>query len=73
MVNWGQRAMECLDTWVTVEQIHRNFAMPIFSTSQPIPTIDSDGSGLAPLSVLYEEALAYARGRVNPDVGTVSR
>ncbi len=73
MVNWGQRAMECLDRWVTIEQISRNFAMPIFSTYRPIPEVDDESSGLDPLSAFYTGLLDRARGIANPDLGTVRR
>ncbi len=73
MVNWGQRAMECLDRWVTVEQINRNFAMPIFQVGQPIPETDSTCNGLESLSAFYSGLLDRARSQSNPDLQTVSR
>lgn len=72
--NWKDEASSLLDEWLTIERMEpTGFALPIFSTSQPIPTIDSEGSGLDSLDAQYEEALAFARGRVNANIGTASR
>ncbi len=73
LIDWGQRAMECLDRWVTVEQINRSFALPLFQTGQPIPETDAEGNGLDLLSIFYSGLLDRARGQVNPDVGTLRR
>lgn len=71
--DWGQLAIDALDLWVTVETINRNFALPLFLTSQPIPLNSDDSNGLDPLTVQYERELAEARGLGIADVGTIRR
>ncbi len=71
--DWGQKAMQALDLWVTVEQINRNFAMPLFEVGQAIPETDSTCNGLEPLNALYAGLLDRARGFGDPDLQTVSR
>jgi hypothetical protein len=71
--DWGQLAMASLDLWVTVETINRNFARPLFLTSQAIPLNSADDNGLDPLTVQYERELAEARGLGISDVGTIRR
>lgn len=73
MVNWGQRAMECLDRWTTVEQINRNFAFPLLLLSTPIPETDATNNGLDSLDVFYAGLLDRARGASTADIATVAR
>jgi hypothetical protein len=71
--DWGQKAMQALDLWVTVEQIGKGFAMPLFLLSNPIPLNSDDSNGLDPLTIQYERELAEARGLGISDVGTIRR
>lgn len=70
---WGLRAMQSLDLWVTLESAGKGFALPLFLTSSPIPENDYTNNGLVPLTILYSEILDRARGIVDPDVGTIRR
>jgi hypothetical protein len=68
---WGQRAKEALDLWITVEQQGKpGFAMPYFGITEPVPILEDCSNGLESLKVLYEQLLAHSRGRVNPAIGT---
>jgi hypothetical protein len=70
---WGQRAKEALDLWITVETGGAGaagFALPYFGITDPVPLIEDQTNGLESLKVLYEQLLAHARGRVNPVIGT---
>jgi hypothetical protein len=70
---WGQRAREALDLWITVEKQGTGFALPYFGITEPVPIVEDGTNGLDPLIVLYEELLARARGFSNLDTGTVIR
>jgi len=71
---WGVRAMQALDLWVTVEQAGTAaFALPIFMTSSPLIENEIQNPAMMPLSVLYSELLDRARGLANPDIGTIRR
>jgi len=68
---WGARAREALDVWITVEQAGSGFALPYFGITQPVPLVEDETNGLEPLSLLYEEILSRSRGLSLPSVGTV--
>jgi hypothetical protein len=67
--NYGQKAMQALDLWVTVERAENiAFAMPTFGFAQPVPLVpydDSGPTGLDPQQVQLEEALSTARGKAD--------
>lgn len=69
---WGQRAREALDLWITVEKQGTGFALPVFLITDPTPILEDDTNGLDSLNVLYEEVLTRSRGRSNPELGTVA-
>jgi hypothetical protein len=68
---WGVKAMQSLDIWVTVETAASHFAMPLFLTSVPLIENEWQNTALSPLSVLYSELLDRARGMSNPDIGSI--
>jgi hypothetical protein len=68
---WGVKAMQSLDLWVTVESASSHFAMPLFLTSVPLIENEWQNTALSPLSVLYSELLDRARGMSNPDIGSI--
>jgi hypothetical protein len=70
---WGQKARESLDLWLTVEKQGTGFALPYFGITTPVDLVEDGTNGLDPLIVLYEEFLARARGFSNLDTGTVVR
>lgn len=70
---WGIRAMEMLDLWVTVESPTRHFAMPLLLTSSPLIENEIQNPAITPLSTLYSELLDRARGIPDPDVGSIRR
>jgi hypothetical protein len=70
---WGQKAREALDLWLTVETQGTGFALPYFGITEPVPLVEDGTNGLDSLIVLYEEILARARGFSNLDTGTVIR
>lgn len=70
---WGIRASEALDLWLTIETKGTGFAKPFFGITDPTPIIEDDTNGLDALNVLYEEVLARSRGMSNPELGTVLR
>jgi len=71
-LNWGERALVYLDTWVTVEVgATRAFAMPQFLVTQGIDT--SIDQTIESMTQQYSEELDFARGISNPDLGTVRR
>ena len=69
--NWGEQALQALDTWVTVEMGgNRAFALPQLLVTEGIePGRDS----VEPLSQQYSEQLDWARGLSDPDIGTLRR
>lgn len=70
---WGQRAREALDLWLTIETQGTGFALPYFGITEPVPIVEDGTNGLEPLNVLYEELLARARGLSTADVGGTFR
>lgn len=70
---WGQRAIQSLDLWVTVEQLNKAFHLPIFSTSAALIENSIENPAIETLSLQYAKILDRARGIVNPDIGTVRR
>jgi hypothetical protein len=68
---WGVKAMQSLDLWVTVETGTTHFALPLFLTSVPLIENEWQNTALDPLSVLYSELLDRARGMSNPDIGSI--
>lgn len=71
-LNWGERAMAALDTWVTVEVgAGRAFALPLFLPTSGIDV--STDQAIDSMSEQYSEELDFARGINNPDIGTVRR
>jgi len=70
---WGIKAMQSLDLWVTVESASKGFALPIFSTSSPIPEGDCPWGVREPLDSLYARLLDHARGISNSSIRTVAR
>ncbi len=70
---WGVRAMEALDRWVTVESASHGFALPIFETSQPLSERGNADPALVTLDTFYAGLLDRARGISLPNLGTVTR
>ncbi len=70
-LNWGEKAMAALDTWVTTEAGgNRAFAMPLLLvTSGPSRT----DPGIKSQTEQLSEELDFARGISNPDQGTVRK
>ncbi len=72
--DWREEALALVDEWITLENMAGGgFALPYFGITQPVPILEDGTNGLDPLIVLYEEALARARGFSNLDTGTVIR
>jgi hypothetical protein len=70
-LNWGERAMQALDTWVTVELGgNRAFALPQLLVTDGIEPLRDQ---IEPMTSQYSEELDFARGISNPDIGTVRR
>lgn len=70
---WGQKARESLDIWLTVETQGTGFALPYFGITESVPIVEDGTNGLEALNVLYEEILARARGLSTADVGGTFR
>jgi hypothetical protein len=68
---WGVRAMQALDLWVTVETGSTAFALPLFLTSAPLIENEIENPAVKPLATLYGELLDRARGIVRPEIGSV--
>ncbi len=70
-LNWGEKAMAALDTWVTTEAGgQRAFALPLLLvTSGP----SRGDPGIESMSEQLSEELDFARGISNPDVGTLRK
>lgn len=71
--DWGEEALKALDLWLTIEQINRNFAKPIFGLSSPIVETAAPLTGLDPLELQYADLLDRARGLSIGSLGSVTR
>lgn len=74
-LNWGEKALQALDTWVTVELGGaRGFAMPQLLVSGGFgPKEKLLDNTFDPMTVQYSAENDFARGINNPDIGTVRR
>lgn len=66
---WGQRAKEALDLWLTVDTRGVGFAKPVFLVTDPTPILEDETNGLASVNQQLEEELARSRGFSVPDIG----
>jgi hypothetical protein len=69
---WGVKAMQSLDIWVTVESASSHFALPLFLTGPALVEDEYQNPAISPLTILYSQLLDRARGIARPDIGTVN-